>query len=220
MIPSAYRSVVLIGAALVFVVLAFYFLVSKDCCSEQFSDQQVQELERAASSGSVPAMKQLFFFYDEAEQPSKAAAWLRRAADAGDSDAEFLLSHTLAGSNDAEQKRLGMIYLQRAAEHGSSSAQAALAERYRDGEGVAKNVETARFWFQRAARAGDTDAILALCDMAAADRDVVQCRECLVLESRALASLHPKSFMASQLQEQRARINLILEERTARSPAR
>lgn len=200
----------LISAALLLAALASYFLMRKDCCSEQLSDRQIRELEQAAANGNVPAMKRLFFFFEEAEDPARAAVWLKRAADAGDGEAELFMFSKLTGDKNPDRQRLALTYLHRAAEHGSSTAQATLGERYRDGTGVPKNVETARFWFRKSARAGDADAILALCDMAVAAHDVEQCRECLVLENQALTSLDPKSYYASQLREQRKRIDRIL----------
>lgn len=202
----------LIFAALLLIALTSYLMIRKDCCSEQLSEYQIGELERAAASGSVSAMKRLFFYYDEAEEPRKAAAWLKRAADAGDSEAEMLMFYSLNGTNDAGQKRLAMNYLYRAAEHGSSDAQTIVGEKYRDGAGVTRNIDTAKRWLEKAARAGDADAILALCDIAVSERDVEQCRRCLQLQNRALRSLHPKSYLASQLQEQRERISRILNE--------
>jgi TPR repeat protein len=190
-------------------------MIRKNCCSEQLNERQVRELERAAANGDVPSMKRLFFFYDEAEEPAKAATWLRRAADAGDSEAELFMFNTLNGSKNTDQQRLALKYLHRAAEHGSSTAQATLGERYRDGVGVTRNVETAKYWLRRAARAGDPEAILALCDMAAAAHDIEQCRECLVLENHALTSLDQKSYVSLQLQEQRKRIGGILSDTNA-----
>jgi len=143
-------------------------------------------------------------------------AWLRRAADAGDANAELHMFDRLNASEDPEQKRTALSYLHRSAEHGSSTAQSTLGKLYRDGTGVPKNLETAESWFEKGARGGDVDAILWLCDKAAAERNLQQCRECIALQDRALASAHPTSYFATRLREQRERIQRILNEQGAR----
>ncbi len=211
-----FRGISLLFAAALLIAAASYFMIRKTCCGEHLGDEQIRELERAAANGNVPAMMRLYIYFDEGEQPEKAVAWLRRAADAGDARAEFHMFDRLNGSDDPEQKRMAMGYLHRSAEHGSSTAQSTLGKLYRDGAGVTRNLETAESWFRKGAHGGDVDAILWLCDRAAAERDIQQCRECTVLQDRALASVHPKSYFASQLQKQRKLIQGILNEQRVR----
>ena len=207
-----FRMIGWLFAAALLLAFASYFMIRKTCCSERLDEDEIRELERAATNGDVPAMKRLYRFFDEDEQPAVAEGWLKRAADAGDADAELHMFSRRDGSDDPAQKAIAMDYLHRSAEHGSSLAQSVLGERYRNGDGVTRNMATARSWFEKAARGGDIDGILALCDMAAAERDLQQCRECLVLQNRGLASVHPESYYATQLREQRERVQRVVDE--------
>jgi TPR repeat protein len=103
-----------------------------------------------------------------------------------------------------------MKYLRRSAEHGYTLAQVTLGERCRDGVNVSKDVQTAKYWFKASASAGGPSGVLALCDLAIAEHDVEQCRECLELENRAIAIMKPKSSEVLQLQRQQGRVRHIL----------
>jgi len=196
----------LIGLVACTVVLAIALsLIRKNCC-EQLGDDELRELERAASKGNVPAMKRLYIFFDEDGQTAKAEAWLRRAADTGDAEAEY---DVWGRAGKAERAPL-MHYLVRSAQHGSSFAQFTLGELYRDGVDVPKNISTAKYWLQKSARGGEPAGVLALCDLAAADRDLQQCRECIVLENRAIAALQQQSYYVTQLRDQQRRIQAVL----------
>ncbi len=193
------------GAAAVLIAFAAHLLIRKNCC-EQLSDDALRELERSANKGSVPAMKRLYVFFDQDGQTAKAETWLRRAADTGDAEAEY----DIWGRAVPAEKPSVMNYLVRSAQHGSSFAQFTLGELYRDGVDVPKNIDTARYWLQKSARGGEPAGVLALCDLAAADRDIPQCKECIVLENRAIASLQPKSYYVVQLRQQQKRIEAIV----------
>ena len=195
----------LAAAGSLLLVFTSYLFIRKNCC-EQIGDEEIHQLERAANSGSIPAMKRLYVFFDEDGQPAKAEIWLRRAADKGDARSEF----QIWDRSDPSQKASVMKYLYRAAEHGLPFAQATLGKLYLDGIEVQKNKETAKYWLQKGARAGDPDAVLALCDMAAIDRDVQQCKECIFLGNHAIELLQARSYYVVQLRQQRERIEQIL----------
>jgi Sel1 repeat len=212
------RLIGLLAAAVLLIVVAAPFLIRKNCCSEDLDPEQITKLEQAATRGDVPAMMRLHRFFDETEQPEKAMVWLRRAADAGDADAERHMYSQLSGSDNPEQERIAMSYLHRSAEHGDPLAQNALGQMYRDGTGVPRNEETANYWFLKGARGGDIDAILTVCDKAAAERDIEQCRECLILADRALPSTASGSYYAVELEAQRERLQRVVNQPAA--PAR
>ena len=209
------RLVGLLAAAVLLIAVASFFSIRKTCCSERLDTEQLRTLEQAATNGDVQAMMRLYRYFDEGEQPEKAMVWLRRAADAGDARAGLHMYSRFSGSTDPEQKRMAVAYLQRSAEHGYPIAQNVLAQLYRDGTGVPRNEETANYWFLRGARGGDIDAILTVCDKAAAERDVEQCRECLVMADRALPSTAEDSYYAVKLKEQRERLQRVVNEPAA-----
>lgn len=212
------RLFVLLAAVAVLVAVGAYMSIRKTCCSEHLYAEQIRTLEQAATNGDVQAMMRLYLYFDEGEQPEKALVWLRRAADAGDANAERHMYSRLSGSRNPEQQRIAMSYLHRSAEHGDSLAQNVLAQLYRDGTGVPRNEETANYWFLEGARGGDIDAILTVCDKAAAECDVDRCRECLVMGNRALPSTARDSYHAVELEEQRERLQRVVSEAAAARP--
>lgn len=197
-------AIVFLGAAALIAITA-YFEIRKTCC-EQLSDQEIRALERAGGRGDVKAMKRLYVFFEDAGDPKQADIWLKRAADTGDADTEF----QVWGLSVPAQRPAALPYLRRSAEHGSSFAQATLGELYRDGVDVPKSIETAKYWLQKSARAGEPSGVLALCDIAAAERDQEQCRECLLLEHHAVALLKPGTYYVIQLEQQKQRIEGVL----------
>jgi TPR repeat protein len=205
----------LLAAAVLLIAVASFFLIRKTCCSEDLDPEQIRKLEQAATNGDVAAMMRLYRYFDEGEEPEKAMMWLRRAADAGDGTAGLHMYSRLRGSDDPEQNRVAVAYLHRSAERGYPTAQNVLGKLYRDGAGVPRNEETANDWFLKGARGGNIDAILTVCDKAAAERDIDQCRECLVLADRALPSTASGSYYAVNLEEQRERLQRVVNEPAA-----
>jgi hypothetical protein len=65
----------------------------------------------------------------------------------------------------AEMDARVLSFQQERARQGSASAQLALARRYRDGNGVEKNVNLSRVWFQAAAGSGSKEALVELTDL-------------------------------------------------------
>lgn len=86
---------------------------------------------------------------------------LKKAADAGHTDAQVLLAHILhqSGENEAAAQ-----YLRKAADLGNAEAQYSLAMMYAAGDGVAKDMAESRKWLQHAAEQGNTNAINAMAD--------------------------------------------------------
>jgi uncharacterized protein len=93
----------------------------------------------------------LMYWYLDSEA-AKAAMWLQRAAQKGDSEAQFWLG------NAYEQGLLGTInyrealnWLEKSAKQGHPEAQASLGQMYEDGEGVKQNYAMAAKWYRKAA---------------------------------------------------------------------
>jgi TPR repeat protein len=75
-----------------------------------------------------------------------AAVWLAGCAE---------LMDDLARDDAASGRQATLIEVRTLAENGDSAAQTALGQRYESGNGVAKDLEAAFTWYQRAARGGD-----------------------------------------------------------------
>jgi len=197
-----------------FVVLAIlsaaatlgYRSIRKTCCTEELSNDQLRHLLRNAEDGNVAAMKRLFFFYAEGEDPVNEKLWLERAAAAGDAQAEEFMYDELFASKDVKQRERAVKYLIRAAEHGSPTAQLVLGESYRDGSGVPKNIAHARYCLRKSALSVNIASILASCDLALMQGNRNECEECLKLHAIGLVSLDRHSHVAKKLIGQRERI--------------
>ena len=96
----------------------------------------------------------------------KAVYWWQKAADAGNSAAQFNLAICyLKGDGVEKDVEKAVYWWQKAADAGDSTAQYRLAFCYLKGEGIEKDVEKAVYWWQKAADTGDSDAeyMLELC---------------------------------------------------------
>ena len=80
-----------------------------------------------------------------------AMRYLERAATAGHADAQFLLGYILdkAGENET-----AMTWYQSAFENGSADAAFELGTMHASGDGVAKDLESARSWYEKSAATG------------------------------------------------------------------
>jgi len=197
------------GVLLSLIVLIGVVITSagcRNCCEERLTGREVAELERFANTGNIAAMKRLSAYFESNEDQTQAAAWRKRAADAGDSEAEFSMYEDLKNDRNAKRRDLAIVYLQRSAEHGSSLGQWFLGRIFHEGAGVPKDADKAKFWLRKAARSGNEEAIIYLCDLALSERDVAQSRECVSFEDRARAVVKPGSYYSRQLERQRKRI--------------
>lgn len=89
---------------------------------EEDEDKAIKWLRRAAGSGNVKM--QLFFGMRlVADHKKEATLWLTKAADAGDTMAQYLLAMCyMEGEGVEEDEDKGMVLLYKAAESGSASA--------------------------------------------------------------------------------------------------
>ena len=89
--------------------------------------------------------------------------WYQKAAEAGESAAQFNLAFCYKNGEGVEKDFSKAVYwYQKAAEAGESDAQNNLAFCYYNGEGVEKDITKAVHWWQRAAEAGNSRAEIAL----------------------------------------------------------
>ena len=96
----------------------------------------------------------------------QAIYWWQKAADAGDSGAQYRLAFCyLKGDGVVKDIEKAVYWWQKAAGAGDSDAQYRLAFCYLKGDGVEKDVEKAVYWCQKAADAGNSGAeyMLELC---------------------------------------------------------
>lgn len=124
-------------------------------------------LEKAAAQGGRAEQSHIGWRYYANGDYDNARRWLQKAADQCDGTAQFYLKkidglqrgkHPPAPANTAAPPRdaaAETAVLQQKAEAGGARAQYLLSFRYRQGDGVAKNQETANYWLRRAAVGGD-----------------------------------------------------------------
>ncbi len=119
--------------------------------------------KKAAEKGMPEAMSMVGSFYEQGigvtQDRQQALFWYRKAAEKGDvkgmfSLGTFILLDKSGGMNKAEAVR----WLKLAAEKGYSSAYHNLGYCYYNGVGVPKDIEMAKYWYQKAAEEGDEEA--------------------------------------------------------------
>ncbi len=199
----------IISIVILAVVAFVYFSAHTTCCSEDISENQLQQTLNNAANGNLSAMKLLFYYYDNRREDggaAKAEYWLKRAADEGDAESAFLFYGFLERHEDAMSRASAAKYLYLAAEHGSPIAQRILGKSYRDGAGVPRNLDLAESWLRKSAQAGENEGVLAFCDLALAGSDSQKLRECEKMDALALIKLDEQSALALDLSHQRERI--------------
>ena len=117
--------------------------------------------EKAARQGFIIAQYNLGCLYMSSQNDFpkqdyvQACHWLKLAAEAGDSDAQFTLAYIyqrgLLGEADHEAARL---WYEKAAHNGSGRAQYDLACIYLNRDNVAYDRQKAIYWFEQAAQSG------------------------------------------------------------------
>jgi TPR repeat protein len=123
---------------------------------EAHNAEAIQWLERAAALGFARAMTFMGFAYRDghgvAEDFPTAAAWFRRAVEAGDSHALVLLGRLLALLMDRHEE--GLSILLKAAEAGHRDAFVFLADLYADRHSPVHDPVEALKWYHRVAETG------------------------------------------------------------------
>ena len=117
--------------------------------------------------GAVEAVFLMGTAYDEglgvAADPTIAAAWFHRAADAGHVLAQHNLGNAYAdGRGVARMDVMAVYWWRKAAEAGDAIPQFRLARMYEEGLGVTRDLTVAVEWYRRAAERGHVPAAEAL----------------------------------------------------------
>jgi TPR repeat protein len=111
-----------------------------------------------AKAGDVDAQRCLGNIYENRKKgrpdSSRAVFWYQKAAEQGDSVAQFLLG--LHYDHDDFEQALG--WYRKAAEQGDADAQFRLADMYEEGFGLPVDFVQAAFWYRQAAERGKPDA--------------------------------------------------------------
>ena len=155
------------------------------------SDQRPRDLPgallwcgQAAEAGFVPAQASMGVLCASAGRQEEAVQWWRRAASAGDVEAQYNLALALLhGRGVAADPTAAFDGLLQAAEGGLAQAQARLGVLYATGEGVVADPLEAHKWFFLARRGGDADAARNL----ERSRQLLPAAACAEAERRARA---------------------------------
>lgn len=114
---------------------------------------------KAAEQGDVDAQVNVAHFYEQGLGTTKdvqdAARWYRKAAEQGDADGQYNLARLNISLTDNQEE---FTLYSNAAEQGHIGAQTNLAYLYEIGRGVAKNLDLASSWYQKAATQGNVVA--------------------------------------------------------------
>tara|TARA_B100000686_G_C16773602_1_gene966912 strand:+ start:290 stop:1630 length:1341 start_codon:yes stop_codon:yes gene_type:complete len=121
---------------------------------------------RSAEQNYMPAVVYAGYIYATGHGVSKdmdkAKGWYERAAASGDIIAQNNLGSLLLAENTRDSQYKAAQWFMSAAIKGSPSAQYNLANMYREGTGIRRNLEEASKWYLRAALQGDKYAQNAL----------------------------------------------------------
>ena len=119
---------------------------------------------KAAKLGGPTAMYNLGTMYDEArgvtEDKAKARYWFAKSADKNNFSLalDYLGDYSRDGIGGPQDYRKAVKYYERAVTQGNKYSTHSLAELYRDGKGVQKNLEMAKAYFGLAGGRGHEDA--------------------------------------------------------------
>jgi TPR repeat protein len=96
------------------------------------------------------------FKHSEHWRYTQAAFWYRKAAEQGNSDAQYLLGYFyLNGRGVPRDYTQAVLWYRKAAEQGDADAQEALGDLYNNGRGVPRDYAEAYFWYDLAAAGED-----------------------------------------------------------------
>jgi TPR repeat protein len=120
-----------------------------------------------AKAGDVVAQRSIGLIYERRSENrqnakrqnyQKAAFWYQRAANQGDSLAQFLLGLHYDGASPEPNYEKAAVWYRKAAEQGDADAQFRLGDMYNEGFGVPEDFAQAAFWYRQAAEQGKPDA--------------------------------------------------------------
>jgi TPR repeat protein len=97
---------------------------------------------------------------------TQAAFWYRKAAEQGNSDAQYLLGYFYFNGRGVPQDYTqAELWYRKAAEQGDADSQHALGDLYNTGKGVPRDYTQAALWHRKAAEQGEADSQEALGDL-------------------------------------------------------
>jgi TPR repeat protein len=102
---------------------------------------------------------------------NEALKWYGVAAAAGDEEAELQINRILTEKLEPEAELSPFELALRSAEQGSPRAQLALGFKYEHGQGVARDIDQALRWYEKAASQGSSEADLRIARIMASDAD-------------------------------------------------
>lgn len=96
------------------------------------------------------------------QDPTKRIAYLKKAAELGNAEAQYQLGLCYYGRGTQEDEAQTVLWYRKSAELGYKHAQYYLGRCYENGTGVTRDLVQAAQWYQKAARQGQRDAQFAL----------------------------------------------------------
>jgi TPR repeat protein len=148
--------------------LIFTMLIGIVSCS---SDQAyVTKLTDIAERGDGEACWCLYLYYYDRKDSTKSDYWLQKGANYGYARAQANWSAHLIYGDSPKKKAEGIKFLIKAAEQNLWSAQAELGNLYRDGEEVPRDIKKSIYWYRKAAKNADPDAMFNLAEILIANQ--------------------------------------------------
>ena len=135
---------------------------SKDCYllfSIKNFQQAAAPCSAAAANDDAKAQHRLAVIAQANNDQPQVLQWATRSAELGDPNGQLMRANLLSRKGDDEQ---AFRWLQASADQGQREATYLLAQAYREGTGTATNLSQAQVYLERAANAGDVQAMLQL----------------------------------------------------------
>ncbi len=140
--------------------------------SSHFYDRQegLKWMTQAGEEGNTKAVHYLAGYYDDADDPKTSFYWNRKAANRGNVSAMLRVASALTeGRGTIQDTMLGSLYVHRALKNISPSdgrAMMQVANAYRTGTGVERNIARSVEWLEKAIKLGETKAKVELARIA------------------------------------------------------
>lgn len=164
-------TLIFIAATIISPLASAYDSTQFQAAIESLNAMTAPEMEAKAAAGDVMAQNVMGMAYKYGlgvrQDHARSVHWFRKAAEQGDSDAQFNLGRIYGKAFGAYAKgravpqddKQAVLWYRRSAEQGYRPAQIALAEIYAEGgTGVARDPVQAYVWMSLAASAGDSAA--------------------------------------------------------------
>jgi TPR repeat protein len=124
-----------------------------------FNKDDVIRLESKGSQGDIESIRRLLDHYAALRDVDKQIYWARKGAASGDASSQFVLFVHLSSAADNDLRKEGLNALMKAAACDHQAAQFELAALYESGNGINKDINEARKWYDKCAQLGDLHCI-------------------------------------------------------------